>query len=145
MRKYEPIIKSDWDGYGNYEKSFCAHMIESSTGEWVKLSTFNDTVASLNAQIERLKKQLAVKCNEVKIEPDIKIGDKLRIIDTKLFGGKWGHCFKAGDIVTVESIEPVVCDEVNDYEFEYNVVIDTGCYKPIRQVINKDDFEKVVE
>ena len=138
MRKYEPIIKSDWDGYGDYDNSKYASMLESSTGEWVKLSTFNDTVASLNAQIERLKKQLAVK------EPDIKAGDKLRIVATKPKGGAWGHCFKVGDIVTVESIEPLVFDEVNNYEFEYNVVIDKHPCKCLRQVINKDDFEKVL-
>lgn len=140
MRKYTPIMKSNWEGYGSYENSWYACMRESSVGEWVKLSTFNDTVAMLNAQIERLKKQIEKNEDE---EPEIKVGDKLRIVAKEFPGGKWGHCYEVGDIVVVESIKSV---DVKDcgYNFEYNVIMDNYDYKPMRQVINKDDFEKVV-
>lgn len=142
MRKYAPVMKSDWEGYGSYENSWFASMQESKSGEWVKLSTFNDTVAMLNAQIERLKKQLEDKAKEE--APEIKVGDKLRIIATEKPGGQWEHCYKAGDIVVVERI--CNTDENNSgYEVEYNVVLDTNTYKHLRQVINKDDFERVVQ
>jgi hypothetical protein len=133
MRKYAPVIKSDWDGYGSYENSFHATMYESANGEWVKLSTFVDTVAHLNAQIERLKKASEK-------EPEIKVGDKLRITN---LGGEWGHCYKVGDIVVVTSIDETN-DETINYELEYNVKLEINGFESIRQVINKDDFERVV-
>lgn len=128
MRKYEPIIKSDWQGYGSYENSFYAGMHESKSGEWVKLSTFNDTVAMLNAQIERLKKQVEDK------EPDIKVGDKLRIIKKH---GKYSHGFNVSDIVIVVTVE------ANNKKTDY---IASGKYQNriIEQTLHKDDFERVV-
>lgn len=135
MRKFTPVIASNWDGYGIYENSRYATMQESKNGEWVKLSTFNDTVAMLNAQIERLKKLL----NEKYDETNIKIGDKLRIVSTK---GNWEHCFAVGDIVVVESIEANKNDHWPQYKLDYNVVREKGS-RNLHQVINIDDFVKV--
>lgn len=135
MRKFTPVMKSNWEGWGNYENSWYADMKESKSGEWVKLSTFNDTVAMLNAQIERLKRIINQKYDET----NIKIGDKLRIVSTE---GNWGHCFAVGDIVVVESIEPNENDHWPEYELEYNVVREKGG-RNLHQVINVDDFVKV--
>lgn len=55
-RKYEPCL--EYEEYGYWRDHPSAGMKESRHGEYVKLSTYKDVVASMNAQIERLKKHI---------------------------------------------------------------------------------------
>lgn len=53
VRRYEPYIShgncySDWDDPD-------AEMMESESGQWVKLKTFNDEIARLTAEVNRQK------------------------------------------------------------------------------------------
>lgn len=55
-KKFEPCLEYEEFGYWSEHPS--ASMRESRTGTYVKLETFNHTVAQLDAQIERLKKHI---------------------------------------------------------------------------------------
>lgn len=61
VRKYEPGYK-----YYDYEENPSLIMQESKYGKFVKLQTFNDETARLNAQILRQQKHIAKLENQLK-------------------------------------------------------------------------------